>query len=826
MSMGRIAAHPCFSEPLSQQSGPLGPPPEVIMHLSRALHALLLSAAILAAPFSGSLLAAEAQPQPSQERLAEARAVQEAWETLMASHKQQLSAIIERGSKLKKELKELDSSTQAGLTVLEQEFQRLDTLSRVNGGMPSDLTVITERLKRVKERTESLIRPVQTSLDELSREKKEVSALEASLAGQKADSVAGLLSLLKQAKSNISDVENRYARAIKPAEELIGTIQSRIDAIVKLMPSLWHDYYFQSSGHFYDVVAWKKDFSSLDSVRELFSLRLSTEVPTTLEAVLVVFIRIAMTMALFLLLALALRRSVQSRMPQTMHAGLKRTLKNSTVWIALGVALNVAAWSDGKLYQMLATLGVMCLCWGQMLLAWDLYDFKHPERPRLSPLWPMFPSLLIGMILLNFDPFPLFICVAWVLVQAVDLWRARRRPLPEYRLPGVILRLHEIQLWLTLLISLAGFSRLAILVSMVFTSAAVTVMLCVSIFKVEKLIERSLPQEGGAAVVSSLIMALVMPLVLMLAGLASLLWILAYPGGFFLLQHLATLGFSVGSVSLNAMQIFSVFIAFYLTRTLLIVGNTLMTGMQSQISRISVSLLAPIQIIYKCILWGLFGLYALKALGFNLSSLSMVAGGLSVGIGLGMQTMVQNFTSGLSVIFGQTIREGDVVEVGAITGTVKKINIRNTMLQTFDNAIVFIPNTAFLSGTFINWTHNDRKVRKEIMVGVAYGSDVDLCTKLMLDIAKAHPQVLYRPAPAVLFMNFGPSSLDLVLRFWTSYDNGATVMSDVRQKINQVFAANGIEISFPQMDLHLRTGGISLPVPAKPEKNDEEEKNA
>ena len=94
-------------------------------------------------------------------------------------------------------------------------------------------------------------------------------------------------------------------------------------------------------------------------------------------------------------------------------------------------------------------------------------------------------------------------------------------------------------------------------------------------------------------------------------------------------------------------------------------------------------------------------------------------------------------------------------------------------------------------------------------MGVAYGSDVELCKKLMLDIAKAHPQVLFRPEPAVLFMNFGASSLDLVLRFWTLYDNGVSVSSDIRMKINQVFAANGIEISFPQMDLHLRSGDFA-----------------
>ena len=758
---------------------------------------------------------------------AEAKAIQEAWEALLSTHKAQLETITQRSQQLRAELKELDSSTQTSLDMLEQEFQRLNALSRVNGSMPSDLTVLTERIKRVRERAETLAAPLNSAIQELEQEKQALDLLENSLAGQKGDSTRSLVKQVRQTKNRVAELQQYYNLTLRPIKELTGTLQTRLDELVKQMPELWNSYYFQSSGHVYDTVAWKRDFRNLDSLRELFSLRLTTEIPNNLKSLIILIAHTALVMGVFFLLATALRRAVQSKMPPSMLRGLDRTLRNSGVWIALGMALHIASWSDGKLYQIVATLGVMCQCWGQMLLAWDLYDFENVDRPKLSPLWPMFPALLAGMVLLNFDPFPLFIGVAWVCVQIFDLWKTRRRALPEGRLPSVILRLHMVQLWITLLISVTGFARLAILISMLFTSASVTTMLCVSIFKVEHLIESYLPKEGMRAVVSSLVMALVMPLVLMLAAFASLLWILAYPGGYFLIQHLANMGFSIGSFSLNAMQVFSVFIAFYLTRTLLIVGNTLMNGMQSQISRISVSLLAPIQIIYKCVLWGLFGLYALKALGFNLSSLSMIAGGLSVGIGLGLQNMVQNFTSGLSVIFGQTIREGDVVEVGGVTGVVKKINIRNTMLQTYDNAIIFIPNSSFLGGAFTNWTHNDQKARQQIAVGVAYGSDVELCKKLMLDIAKAHPQVLFRPEPAVLFMNFGASSLDLVLRFWTLYDNGVSVSSDIRMKINQVFAANGIEISFPQMDLHLRSGdfsALSVQPAEKPEKAEAAEK--
>ena len=184
----------------------------------------------------------------------------------------------------------------------------------------------------------------------------------------------------------------------------------------------------------------------------------------------------------------------------------------------------------------------------------------------------------------------------------------------------------------------------------------------------------------------------------------------------------------------------------------------------------------------------------------------MIAGGLSVGIGIGLQNMVQNFTSGLSVIFGQTIREGDVVQVGTITGVVKKINIRSTMVETYDNAIIFIPNSSFLNSTFTNWTHNNRRVRKEIAVGVAYGSDVKHCLDMMLKIAREHPKVLFYPEPTSYFVNFGASSLDLILRFWVrEYNDAMAITSDIRMKINEVFAAEGIEISFPQLDVHMRS---------------------
>ena len=763
--------------------------------------------------------AAERAKKEEEARAAEAaKSVQEAWESLLASHNAQLAGIIEHSQTLKDGLSELSSNTKQSISQLEQEFQKLDTLSQLQGSMPSDLTVLVERLHRIKERIQALIRPLQNTQADLEKEKQALALLDRSLSGQ-SDVDSKISSRLREADRNITKLQKSYDTIIEPALELIEEVQGRISALMKEMPKLWNNYYFQSSGHIYDVVALGKDFRNLGSLRELYSLRITTELPSSMDALMVVIVRIVTGLFFFALLGIAFCRTSRRRLPEQMQAGVARVMRNSAIWIALGISIHLSAWGDGRMYQMVATLGTMCLCWGQMLLAWDLYEFENPERPRLSPLWPMFPPLIIGMVLLNFDPFPLFICVVWVVVQAVDLWKTRRLPLPAQPLPRTIMRLYTVQLWITLIISLLGFSRLSILISMCFTSVTVTIMLCVSIFKVEHLIESYLPKEGAIAVMASLAMALVMPVVLLIAVMAAVVWILAYPGGYFLLQNMAKLGFNIGDVSLNAMQILSIFIAFYLTRALLAVGNTFMAGMQAQISRISISLLAPIQAVYKCLLWAMFGLYALKALGFNLSSLSIIAGGLSVGIGIGLQNMVQNFTSGISVIFGQTIREGDVVEVGGITGVVKKINIRSTMVETYDNAIIFIPNSSFLNSTFTNWTHNNRRVRKEIAVGVAYGSDVRRCLDLMLKTAKEHQKVLFYPEPTAFFMNFGASSLDLVLRFWVrEYNDSTSVTSDIRLRLNEVFAEEGIEISFPQLDVHLKNEEESaLPQTALPE---------
>jgi small-conductance mechanosensitive channel len=203
---------------------------------------------------------------------------------------------------------------------------------------------------------------------------------------------------------------------------------------------------------------------------------------------------------------------------------------------------------------------------------------------------------------------------------------------------------------------------------------------------------------------------------------------------------------------------------------------------------------------------GLGFLVALSAAGVEIGSLAIVAGALGVGIGFGLQTVVNNFVSGLILMFERPIQPGDIVEVSGITGTVKSIGLRATTIETFEGAEVIVPNGTLLQGNLTNWTLNDRNRRIEIPVGVAYGADPNVVLGILREVASRQPLLLRHPAPVALFTGFGESSLDFSLRFWTSAgDTWGTVRSAAMVEIYDALAKAGIEIPFPQRDLHVRS---------------------
>ena len=211
-----------------------------------------------------------------------------------------------------------------------------------------------------------------------------------------------------------------------------------------------------------------------------------------------------------------------------------------------------------------------------------------------------------------------------------------------------------------------------------------------------------------------------------------------------------------------------------------------------------------VMIRYTLITIGVF--LAVSAAGMPLDSLTIIFGAFSVGIGFGLQNIFNNLVSGLILLFERPVQIGDTVEVGNLIGVVKSMGIRSSNIKTFDGAEVIVPNGHLISNEVINWTLSDKRRRIEILSGVAYGSDVHKVQQLFMKVLNEHRDIIQDPAPNVYFNDLGESSLDFRLLFWTdNFDEWLRIRSEVVFKVHDALYAEGIEIPFPQRDLHIRS---------------------
>ena len=258
------------------------------------------------------------------------------------------------------------------------------------------------------------------------------------------------------------------------------------------------------------------------------------------------------------------------------------------------------------------------------------------------------------------------------------------------------------------------------------------------------------------------------------------------------------------SISLGNVLLFliSVVIAFWAARTIrLILRDEVLTrmalprGVGNSIASLSY---------YLVLLLGL-GI-ALSAAGFQTSQLTIVFGALGVGIGFGLQGVVNNFVSGLILMFERPIQPGDVVDISGTSGQVRDIGMRATRIKTFEGADVIVPNGTLLSDKLTNWTLLDRSRRIEVSIGLAYGTEPNRAIEVLDAVARDTPGVATEPAPTVLFMGFGASTLDFSLRAWThDFDRWINIRSDLMTRMVDALRQADIEIAFPQRDLHLRS---------------------
>jgi small-conductance mechanosensitive channel len=199
-------------------------------------------------------------------------------------------------------------------------------------------------------------------------------------------------------------------------------------------------------------------------------------------------------------------------------------------------------------------------------------------------------------------------------------------------------------------------------------------------------------------------------------------------------------------------------------------------------------------------------LIAFASAGIALDRITIIISALSVGIGFGMQTLIINLVSGIILAFEKPISVGDVVEVAGKTGKMKSIGFRSSLVTTWDGADVVIPNGDLLNQHLTNWTLGNSKARFEIIVGVAYGTNLEEVHQLVIDLLHTQDHVLRYPQPLVVFKEFGSSSIDMNIKFWVGdYTTGITVKSDLIIAIDKLFKEKNIVIPFPQQDVYVKS---------------------
>jgi small-conductance mechanosensitive channel len=307
-------------------------------------------------------------------------------------------------------------------------------------------------------------------------------------------------------------------------------------------------------------------------------------------------------------------------------------------------------------------------------------------------------------------------------------------------------------------------------------------------------LERGDGAHPGARALRELVFPLAVVLVLYLYSA----WALHFMGGPGFARHVLRLDWTLGPAHLTFRGLSLIVISFFAVRLLLFLVHSGLEAAGARGGRMDQAKAHTVSTVSSYVIWVLFLLLALYILGVSMGALTWIASGLSVGVGFGLKDIVNNFISGIIVLFGGTIKKGDIIQTDPKTmGEVVDVSVRNTIVRTLDNKTVIVPNQKFLSGEITNWSYGDRKLRLTIPISVMPGTKLKKMEKVLIKAAKQHPDVLEDPPPQVVSIGFGQLGLDFQLHAWIEdFHKKFQVETDLLSAIDQGFQAKKIIPAF------------------------------
>jgi potassium-dependent mechanosensitive channel len=481
------------------------------------------------------------------------------------------------------------------------------------------------------------------------------------------------------------------------------------------------------------------------------------------------------------------------------------------IYTAFGVPLMVLGTATGT--GILATVSFIAeivLAAGLVSLGWKLRKiFGDGLVYRHNPLWPAWCMFAAGTVaqvvhtptIIYSLPMALIFMIAGI--YSFFMKKADQNDLDK--------RLFLVNSWFSLafiVLTFFGLCGIAVLAATAWFAVAVNVELWSGLAGwMKRTIEAGMQNMTTARRIAT---GALFPMVFLGLFSVTIIWIILYIGGTPLLNDMIRWHLNVGYVSLNIPMLIVVIAVLVITRSLVIVVNTLITLIATRLGGgglLREGVIKSLHAIATYVIWSLSILLSLKLVGVSVTHLAIVAGGLSIGAGFGLQELIKNFFSGLILLFGRSIHPGDEIQLGDIRGTVIRVNIRNTIMQTNEDSTIFIPNSDLINKNIVNWTYRDPKGRAEIAVAVAYGSSTELVRDVLIRCAELNPGVLGDPPPYVLFWDFGDNALAFRLRFWIRrpVQMRDKIASAIRFEVEKAFRENNIEMAYPQQDVHIRS---------------------
>ena len=753
------------------------------------------------------------EPPPAAETSSEASKEQQSLDSLLQAQREALQEQQSQVDRLQKKLPSILADLHQNMDRLSN---RLNVLIQLKGFIKKnfkELVILKRNVSQLQQDLHTALQPVNKTREELLSLEKNIQNRQQDLRNQLALSPQALgpeqarseIVRIGKMLSSIQDLQKELDRGRQPAQELEKQIQEFEKMVSQDLQVSWREYFLQPSFSLFKLStgAIKDQFSqwqqNLPVYTHLFVLG-NFNWPLFLLQILTLF-------SLFCVLSLiivALAKRREDALP------LKRMLP-APLFISLALALLIANTFFQSSFQSLIfqTLAQIILGWGFILLLWLIRfsmvaDESEFYSNPLRLLWfPFASSLALQNVILP----PILTAAIWIFLLAVFIiFFKRHKSRLNVKLERALYRITIFLFTVFILITLAGWVHMSLLLTSLWFVFCVCLQLgnCTTGLLSNKI--GQFPENTLGFLGRGLVQGAGVPIIWLLSFSLIILWLGMTLGDFQFLKELSKLKLGWGFLSINLFRLIMVLIGFYLARSGLVVLRSLLQSAAELHESLDSGTVGSLNILITYGVWAIYILLALAFLGLNLTSLTVVAGGLSVGIGFGLQSIFNNFISGIILLFGRSIQPGDVVQIRDLWAEVKQINIRTTEVQTFDRATILLPNSKLISEEITNWTHRqDKTLRRKVRVGVAYGTDIELVRRLLIYIADTHPHILRVPAPFVRFADFGNSSLEFTLYFFASIDYGWMAESEIRYDINKIFKEYGIVIAYPQQDIHIRS---------------------